>query len=219
MQARFFQGLQRGEPLRGGFVLGAGVLETKLIVIGAVPNFSMQPAVTTCNPADFARRQAENPALVLIDVRVPAEFAEVRAAGAVNLPLGDLSPASVEALGHRDPDAPVYLLCHSGKRSRVAAEKLAAAGFQRLVVVSGGTEAWLAAGLPVVRGEGRGLSLERQVRIGVGALVLGGVLFANFTHPGFVWISGFAGAGLIFAGLTDFCGMGLLLAKAPWNRR
>ena len=87
------------------------------------------------------------------------------------------------------------------------------------MVVEGGTEAWIAAGLPVSRGVAKVISLERQVRIVAGTLVLTGVLLAYFVHPAFVGISAFVGAGLIFAGVTDWCGMGLLLAKLPWNTR
>jgi predicted branched-subunit amino acid permease len=86
------------------------------------------------------------------------------------------------------------------------------------VVVTGGTEAWSAAGLAVTRGARRAIGLERQVRIGAGALVVLGVVLARVAHPDFVWLAAFVGAGLVFAGVTGFCGMGLLLAKAPWNR-
>lgn len=165
-------------------------------------------------PAELASRLSADPALNVIDVRGPAEFAAVHAPAARNLPLGDLAPEAVAT----DKAAPVFILCHSGRRAELAADKLAAAGFREPVVVTGGTEAWSAAGLPVVRGVKTAISIERQVRIGAGSLVLGGVLLSHFAHPGFVWLSGFVGAGLVFAGVTDFCGMGILLSKAPWNR-
>ena len=84
-------------------------------------------------------------------------------------------------------------------------------------MVEGGTKAWEAAGLPVVRGQGV-ISIERQVRIGAGTLVLLGVLLGSWVDPFWFFLSGFVGAGLIFAGITDWCGMGLLLAKMPWNQ-
>lgn len=83
--------------------------------------------------------------------------------------------------------------------------------------VEGGTLAWEGAGLPVVRGR-RVISLERQVRIAAGALVVAGVLLGWLVHPAFLGLSAFVGAGLVFAGVTDTCGMGLLLARMPWNR-
>ena len=85
-------------------------------------------------------------------------------------------------------------------------------------VVEGGTQAWVAAGLPVVKGSKSAISIERQVRIGAGILVLTGVILGSLIHPAFFGLSAFIGAGLVFAGVTNWCGMGLLLAKAPWNR-
>lgn len=79
--------------------------------------------------------------------------------------------------------------------------------------------AWAEAGLPVDRGSTKIMSLERQVRIAAGGIVVAGVLFAQFVHPAFVWLSAFVGAGLMFAGITDWCGMGLLIARMPWNQR
>jgi len=86
-----------------------------------------------------------------------------------------------------------------------------------LCVIEGGIGAFAAAGGTTVKGR-TVLSLERQVRIAAGILVLVGVLAGAFAHPGFLFVSGIVGAGLIFAGVTDWCGMGLLLARMPWNR-
>jgi rhodanese-related sulfurtransferase len=149
----------------------------------------------------------------LVDVRTPAEFGEVHAQGALNVPLGDLGAESFPVA----KDEPVYLLCRSGSRAAEACKKLDAAGFEALHVVEGGTDAWAAEGLPVVRGA-KGVSLERQVRIAAGSLVLAGVVLGFAVHPGFFGVSAFVGAGLVFAGVTDTCGMAMLLAKMPWNR-
>jgi rhodanese-related sulfurtransferase len=167
-------------------------------------------------PSEVLARMAREPAALLIDVRTPAEFGELRAEPARSLPLPDVSPAALAALGHA-PGAPLFVLCQSGKRAEAACRRLAESGVAALVV-EGGTEAWAAAGLPVVRGAKSVIGIERQVRIGAGALVFLGVVLSATVHPGFVWLAGFVGAGLVFAGVTGFCGMGLLLAKAPWNR-
>ena len=173
---------------------------------------------TTITPATLARELSGTPGLTVIDVRTPAEFAEVHAVPARNIPLPEVSTASLAAAGHAAPGLPVYILCQTGRRALAAADALSAAGCARPVVVEGGTVAGAAAGLPVVRGGTKAVSLERQVRIAAGSLVLVGVILSQFVHPGFVWLSGFVGAGLVFAGVTDFCGMGILLSRAPWNR-
>jgi hypothetical protein len=77
----------------------------------------------------------------------------------------------------------------------------------------------MAAGLPVNKGTGGRLPLERQMRIAVGIFILSGVLLSQFVNPVFIWVSGFMGAGLIYAGLTGKCGMVVLLSKMPWNQR
>jgi hypothetical protein len=69
----------------------------------------------------------------------------------------------------------------------------------------------------VVRGQ-KAISLERQVRIVAGLLVLVGAVLAIAVHPYFAGLSAFIGAGLIFAGITDTCGMAMVLAKMPWNQ-
>jgi len=152
----------------------------------------------------------------LIDVRTPAEFREVHATGAHLLSLDILDRLAVEAVRGANP-GPVYLLCGSGIRAAKAAEKLQKAGLDDIQVVAGGTNGWVAAGLPVVRGR-KSISIERQVRIGAGSLVLIGTVLGWFVHPVFYILAAFVGAGLVFAGVTDLCGMAILLAKAPWNR-
>lgn len=153
----------------------------------------------------------------VIDVRTPVEFAEVHAAGAANVPLDRLDVKSL--LADRSPDAgPIYVICKSGKRAAKACDAFLAAGYDNVISIEGGTDAWQAAGLPVVR-QNKVIPLERQVRIAAGTLVLIGVILAATVHPYFIGLSAFVGAGLVFAGITNFCGMGLLLARMPWNRQ
>ena len=71
----------------------------------------------------------------------------------------------------------------------------------------------------MTRGQSKGISIERQVRIIAGSLVLIGMVLGWFVRRGFFGLAAFVGAGLVFAGVTDFCSMGLLLAKLPWNRK
>ena len=149
----------------------------------------------------------------LIDVRTPAEYGSVHAKGAVNLPMESLDLAKIPCSKEEE----IHVICQSGGRSMKVCQKLEAAGFTHIVNVEGGTLAWHAAGLPVVEGK-KVMSLERQVRIAAGSLVVIGAAVGQFVHPGGFALSAFIGAGLVFAGVTDTCGMGMMIAKMPWNR-
>lgn len=153
----------------------------------------------------------------LIDVRTPVEFREVHADIARNVPLDSLDPVKVMQARNGSTEEPLYVICQSGNRSSKAVEKFVQAGFAQVVNVQGGTSAWMEAGLPVERGK-QAVSLERQVRILAGSIVLIGALLGIFVHPYFSGIAAFIGAGLVFAGITDSCGMGMMLAKMPWNQ-
>jgi len=171
------------------------------------------------SPAELQKILAENPAATVLDVRTPVEFAEVHVPQARNIPLDEINPRQLVGAGQLRKDRPVYLLCRANQRAAKAAEKFAREGFAAPVVIEGGTVAWIEANLPVVRGKSKVISLERQVRIVAGSLVLIGILSGWFVHRAFFGLSAFVGAGLVFAGITDLCGMGLLLAKAPWNKK
>ena len=175
--------------------------------------------MSTITVADLHELLQERPAQNLIDVRTPVEFAEVHVESAKNIPLNDLKPDEVYETYKLSLEKPIYILCRSGQRATRAAEQLVKGGFPNSIVVEGGTQAWIEAGLPVKKQAVKAISLERQVRIGAGTLVLTGIILGWFVHPAFLGLSAFVGAGLIFAGITDWCGMGLLLAKAPWNQR
>lgn len=168
---------------------------------------------------ELHRLLSQVPSPTLLDVRTPSEFSEVHIPGVIGIPLDELTPEAVVRVGGTLTGGPLYLVCHSGNRAAKAGEKIARLGITDGVVVEGGIQAWIAAGYPVIRSGLKVISLERQVRIVAGALVLTGVLFGTFLHPGFFGLSGFVGAGLLFAGVTDFCGMGLLLARLPYNQR
>jgi rhodanese-related sulfurtransferase len=173
--------------------------------------------VTTISPRQLAELCKEGKKIDLIDVRTPVEYREVHIEHARNVPLDRLDPVAVIQNRNGSRDEPLYLICRSGSRGRQACEKFLAAGFTNVVNIEGGTMACVESGLPVVRGK-KAISLERQVRIAAGSLVLQGVLLGWLVHPAFLALAGFVGAGLVFAGITDTCGMGLLLARMPWNQ-
>lgn len=155
---------------------------------------------------------------VLLDVRTPAEYEEMHIEGSVLHPLTKLDPEEVKTLLGNTSECVV--VCASGQRATRAAEQLqkALGGAVKLSVLDGGVKAWDAAGMPLVRGKGV-ISLERQVRIAAGSFVLIGVVLGFLVKPAWFALSGFVGAGLVFAGITDTCGMGMLLARMPWNNR
>lgn len=171
----------------------------------------------TMTPRELNERRQKGEPVDLIDVRTPLEFREVHVDFARNVPLDQLDPAALLKERNGEADRPLYVICRSGARGKRACETLLAAGHGAVVNVEGGTAAWEAAGLPVTRGR-RGMSLERQVRIAAGLLVVAGTALGAFVHPALLGIPAFVGTGLVFAGITDWCGMGLLLARMPWNQ-
>ena len=174
-------------------------------------------AITTISPQELAARQQRGDVCELIDVRTPVEFREVHVTFARNEPLDRLDPNALISVRNGASQPPLYVICRSGNRANQACEQFIAAGFTNIINVSGGTQAWEQAGLPVTRGQ-KAISLERQVRIAAGLLVVIGAALGYFYDPIWIGVSAFVGAGLVFAGITDTCGMGMLLARMPWNQ-
>ena len=154
--------------------------------------------------------------LELLDVRTPPEYASAHVPGARLIPLNQLK---VEAfLANHEPGTPIYVLCQAGQRAGKAIEQFERAGCDDCVLVEGGTQAWIDAGLPVHRGIRKVLPLIRQVQIVVGAISAAGAILALTVNPWLAVVPLFIGCGLLFAGITGTCGMALLLARMPWNR-
>ena len=174
-------------------------------------------SVQTIAASELLALRNEGTPVELIDVRTPVEFRESHAEGARSVPLDRLDPQAVMGGRTGTSAQPLYVICRSGSRSRQACEKFGAAGFRNAVLVEGGTLAWEKAGGEVVRGK-KAISLERQVRIAAGFFVLLGAVLAMTIDLWFVLLSAFVGAGLVFSGVTDTCGVGLLLSRMPWNQ-
>jgi rhodanese-related sulfurtransferase len=168
-------------------------------------------------PQELAELCKKGKKIDLIDVRTPVEYLEVHVQIARNVPLDQLDAPALMQARSGPASEPLYVICRSGSRGQQACEKFLKAGFSNVVNIEGGTMACVEAGLPVVRGK-KSISLERQVRIAAGSLVLLGAVFSWFVHPAFIGLSAFVGAGLVFAGITDTCGMGMILARMPWNQ-
>ena len=149
----------------------------------------------------------------LVDVRSASEFAGGHLAGALNIPLDQIESRLADLDCHRS----VVLVCKTGMRSTIVCNLLQQLG-KPAVVLQGGTAAWEQARLSA--------SLQREDALGLGAagspiaglLVATGSLLALLVDARWAYLSGFVGLGLTFAGITDFCAMGILLEKMPWNR-
>jgi rhodanese-related sulfurtransferase len=171
--------------------------------------------LNTITPEEAARLLREGGA-TLIDVREADEHARERIPGARSMPLSRLEEAELAV--HQGK--PVLFHCRSGARTAGNADRLAAkAGLCEAYVVEGGLDAWKRAGLPVAEDRRQPLELMRQVQIAAGSMVVLGVLLGAFVTPGFYLLSGFVGAGLVFAGVTGTCGLARVLRMMPWNRR
>ena len=171
-------------------------------------------SIQSISPEHF-RQMQQDTNCVVVDVREAAEYAAGCESGTCNWPLSNLSAERVAQLVTEHnvaPDKTVVLLCARGMRARQAADQLRQLLPNPLAVVEGGRAALnpLPAGAP--------MSIERQVRVAAGSLVLLGVLLGWLIHPLLIGISAFVGAGLVFAGVTDWCGMAMLLMKMPWNQ-
>lgn len=176
------------------------------------------PGIATITPAELGKLLDAGRRVDLIDVRTLAEYQESHAVPARLTPLTGLDPRAVMAARGESANEPLYVICRSGARSKSACDRFHAAGYPNVVNVEGGTLAWEQAGLDVVRGEKKTIALDRQVRIAAGSLVLLGAALGAFVHPAFIGLAAFVGAGLVFSGVTDTCGMAMLLARMPWNQ-
>jgi len=165
--------------------------------------------------AQTLKQWLEDNAVILVDVREPAEYATERIPGAKLYPLSQFNPDLVQPQSGQK----LVLYCQSGNRSTKAAQQCLEAGFASVLHLRGGIPSWKNAGYGIEKSQNAPISLFRQVQIVAGSLVLLGTVLGVLVSPNFLLLSGFVGAGLVFAGVTNTCAMGLLLAKLPYNQR
>ncbi len=170
--------------------------------------------LTPIDPSSLAER-LKTGAATLIDIREPDEYAREHINGAVSMPLSRLEQGHLSI----EPQGAVVFHCKSGMRTNANCARLAAHVDGDAYTLEGGLDAWKRAGLKVVANSAAPLELNRQVQITVGSLILMGVLLAAFVDPVFIVLPAFFGGGLLFAGVSGWCGMARLLALARWNRR
>jgi rhodanese-related sulfurtransferase len=170
---------------------------------------------------DFVALLQHQPNPTVIDVRTHAEVNTESFEGSIHLPLQVFdSKTFTECLNKNGCRAEeiVYLLCGSGQRARKAIECLEGGSSNPLIVIEGGINAMRGGGVNLIKGSGSVISLERQVRIAAGSMIVLGIMTGGLINPIFYGLSALVGAGLIFAGVTDSCAMGMLLARMPWNK-
>lgn len=157
---------------------------------------------------------------IVLDVREQDEFAAERVPGSIWVPLSQFAhtaPGVLQSLVGKK----VILMCRSGNRAQIALEQIPQLGFGgqlQAQVFEGGIIAWAAQGRPLLKGRGLGLPLMRQVQIAAGFAVLVSVVLGLSLDQRVLWMAAFVGAGLMFAGITGFCGLAKLLARMPWNK-
>jgi len=163
--------------------------------------------------AQQARKRLEEGTAVLVDIREAAEHARENIPGAKLMPLSRFEPQKLDTQGKA-----IIFHCQSGNRTRSNADKLCIAEAPELFLLEGGLTAWKSAGNPTKLDRSQPIELQRQVQIVAGSLVVLGLLLALIVSPWFALLSAFVGCGLMFAGITGWCGMAHLLAIMPWNR-
>lgn len=161
------------------------------------------------------RARLDSGRAILVDIREADEFARSHIAGARSKPLSGWEQAHLGV----DSAADVIFTCRSGVRTAGACDRLAARVSGEAFVLEGGVDAWKKAGLPVATDASAPLEIMRQVQIAAGTLILIGAMLGTFVTPAWFGLSAVVGAGLLFAGISGFCGMARLLMLAPWNRR
>jgi rhodanese-related sulfurtransferase len=143
----------------------------------------------------------------ILDVREYPEFAAGAAEQAINTPLSSFE----EHIAGLPREEAYLVMCKTGKRAKQAVARMRTLGFREVLALVP-PEAGAASCRTAT------MSLERQVRIAAGAMVAVFTTLGLLVHPYFFGLSVFVGCGLVFAGVTDTCGMGLLLARMPWNQ-
>jgi|CXWL01.1.fsa_nt_gi rhodanese-related sulfurtransferase len=167
----------------------------------------------TISVQELRKQLSLGTSLQIIDVRSHDEFASGHIPTAVNIPLEEVESRIRDVR----PMTPVVLACNSGSRAEMCAEKLAASK-DEILVLEGGTEAWINEGVEVIRTTSSTWAIERQVRFAAGIIVLIGTVLAAAGATSWLFLAMFVGAGLTFSGLTNFCGMAKVIAALPWNR-
>lgn len=150
---------------------------------------------------------------IFVDVRTAAEYKAEHIDKVINLPLDQIK----KRVDELKPFKKIYLHCQSGARCHKAFEKIEQGLRPSIMVFTGGIEAWKNANYPLVKNNPV-LPIMRQVMIAAGSLILGGLITFIFGYLVGLYLVAFVGCGLLFAGVTGWCGLAKFLGLMPWNR-
>ncbi len=180
----------------------------------------MQDSIRKISPGQMHEFIKQGGNFHLVDVRSVEEFSSQHVVGAANLPIDHLNSCSLaEKLGEESgKDVTLFLMCASGIRSEMAANKLASQGLNNIATVDGGTNAWSAARLPLTGGR-RMPTLEQQVQNFLGIVILLALFKASIISPLFYVLTGLVGIALVFSGITACNRLSSFIARLPWNRQ
>lgn len=165
--------------------------------------------------AKTLKKWLENNEAIVVDVREPAEHEAEKISGSNLLPLAKVCKSSLPKYENKK----LVLHCRSGKRSASACQKLFDEDSNlEIYNLEGGISAWSAQGCEIETSGKFFLPLDRQVQLTIGLGVFVGSILGYLVSPSFFLLCGFFGSGLIFAGLSGYCGLAILMAKMPWNK-
>lgn len=151
--------------------------------------------------------------VAVVDVRTTTEYRSGHIPGSINVPMDEVE----SRLDDIPKGRPVVMVCQSGRRSEITREQVRTR-IEHLSCLDGGVTAWEKAGKPVVRSTRTRLALDRQSMIGASVLVLLSVLLGTLASPAWFYLALLPGVGLMMAGTTGFCLMGIILSTMPWNK-
>lgn len=171
-------------------------------------------SIEMVSPHQAAEILKNDPRSKILDVRSAMEVSQMHLDNSINIPI-DMISAKIGELSQAKQN--YLVLCHSGNRAAMAADILMQSGIHNVKVIDGGIARWKKEKLSVIKGQA-GISLERQIRVIAGTLVLTGIILASLLHWGFIFISAFVAVGLVYAGISDNCLMGTMLMKLPYNK-
>lgn len=151
---------------------------------------------------------------VMVDVREPAEYADMHLYGAINIPSTSFTVDDFEPFRGR----PIFLICNTGVRVARVMETLREAGFEDVRANSVQMQAYSeqTADNPGIEGS---WTVDRQFRLVLGILLLTSLLGVLISEPLLLGIAAIIATGLTVTALIDRCYFKMLIARMPWNVR